>query len=208
MNASLTFEWERDMNHLYVWHDSLICVAWLIHLCDMTQAYFQSCLWATMLHASSDIKMCHTSLGINMFHIALDIKMCHTYERILHIWMRAWYDSSVCVTWLIHVCVTWLIHICVTWLICVSGSALGRLRCMAYWASMYICACIYEYIYICMYIHIYVYVYIYVYTNVCIYIYKYLCIYMYIYIYICMYIYIYKYIYVYIYIYIYVYIYI
>jgi len=27
------------MTHSYVWHDSLICVPWLIHMCDMTLAY-------------------------------------------------------------------------------------------------------------------------------------------------------------------------
>jgi len=32
MSASLTFEWERDMTHFYVWRDSLICVAWLMHM--------------------------------------------------------------------------------------------------------------------------------------------------------------------------------
>jgi len=27
------------MTHLYVWHDSFICVTWLIHMCDMTHSY-------------------------------------------------------------------------------------------------------------------------------------------------------------------------
>jgi len=27
------------IRHLYVWHDSLICVTWLIHMCDMTHSY-------------------------------------------------------------------------------------------------------------------------------------------------------------------------
>jgi len=29
------------MTHSYVWHDSFICVTWLIHTCDMTH----SCVW-------------------------------------------------------------------------------------------------------------------------------------------------------------------
>jgi len=28
-----------DMTHSYVWHDSFICVTWLIHMCDMTHSY-------------------------------------------------------------------------------------------------------------------------------------------------------------------------
>jgi len=27
------------MTHSYVWHDSFICVSWLIHMCDMTRPY-------------------------------------------------------------------------------------------------------------------------------------------------------------------------
>ena len=34
MNESNTYE--RVVSHLYVWHDSFICVTWLIHMCDMT----------------------------------------------------------------------------------------------------------------------------------------------------------------------------
>jgi len=29
----------RDMPHSYVWPDSFICVTWLIHMCDMTHSY-------------------------------------------------------------------------------------------------------------------------------------------------------------------------
>jgi len=29
----------RDMTHSYVWHDSFICVTWLIHMYDMTHSY-------------------------------------------------------------------------------------------------------------------------------------------------------------------------
>ena len=28
-----------DMTHSYVWHDSFICVIWLLHMCDMTHSY-------------------------------------------------------------------------------------------------------------------------------------------------------------------------
>ena len=35
----MTHPYMCDMNHPYVWHDSFICVTWLIHTCDMTQSY-------------------------------------------------------------------------------------------------------------------------------------------------------------------------
>jgi len=80
----------------YVWHDSSICVAWLIHMCGMTHPY----VW----HDSS---IC----------VAWLIHMC----GITHPYV--WHDSSICVAWLIHMCgmthpYVW--HdssICVPWLI-------------------------------------------------------------------------------------------
>jgi len=61
----------------YVWHDSFICVTWLIHTCDMTRSYVwhDSFIYVTWL-----IHMCD---------------MTHSY---------VWHDSFICVTWLIHMC--------------------------------------------------------------------------------------------------------
>ena len=80
-----------DMTHLchaYVWHDSFICVTWLIHaestiflllraVCDMTHSYVwhDSCICVTWL-----MHMCD---------------MAHAY---------VWHDSFICATWLIHMC--------------------------------------------------------------------------------------------------------
>ena len=65
------------MTHSYVWHDSFICVTWLIHMCDMTHSY----VW-------HDSFICVTWL-IHMYD------MTHSY---------AWRDSFICVTWLIQMC--------------------------------------------------------------------------------------------------------
>ena len=87
------------MTHSYVWHDTFICVTWLIHMCDMTHSY----VW-------HDTFICVTWL----IHIC---DMTHSY---------VWHDSFICVTWHIHmcdmthsyvwhdafICVTWLIHMC------------------------------------------------------------------------------------------------
>jgi len=77
----------RDMTHSYVWHDSFICVTWLIHMCDMTHSY----VW-------------HDSfIGVTgLIHTAQHFQLSHLLYSY--------------VTWRIHVCdVTHLI--CVTWLI-------------------------------------------------------------------------------------------
>ena len=40
-----------DMTHWYVWHDSFICVTWLIHICDMTHWY----VWCHMFIDMCDV---------------------------------------------------------------------------------------------------------------------------------------------------------
>jgi len=88
-----------DISHSYVWHDSFICVTWLMHMCDMTHAY----VWHDLF------------VGISWLMKMRD--MTRSYVR---------YDSFICMTWLIHtrdmthsqawhdsfMCVTCLIHIC------------------------------------------------------------------------------------------------
>jgi len=76
--------------HSYVWHDTFICVAWLIHMCDMTYAY---------------------------------VHMPHSYvlhDAFIYVWHDSyvWHDIFIRVTWRIHTCdmthsyVTWLNHMC------------------------------------------------------------------------------------------------
>jgi len=76
---------------MWVWHDSIICVTWLNHMCDMRVTWLmitwrmcdvtQSCLW-------------------------YECDMTQSY---------VWHDPIMSVTWLNHMwnmCVTWLIHLC------------------------------------------------------------------------------------------------
>jgi len=88
-----------DLTHSCVWHDSFICVTWLICTCDMTHSY----VWY-------DSFICVTGL----IHTC---DMTHSY---------VWHNSFICVTWLAHMCdmtspyvchylfirMTWLILIC------------------------------------------------------------------------------------------------
>jgi len=72
------------MTHSYVWHDSFICVTWLVYTCDMT---IRICGMAN-LYVWHDSFICVTWL-LHMFD------MTHSY---------VWHDSFKCVTWLIHTC--------------------------------------------------------------------------------------------------------
>ena len=97
-----------DMTHLYVWHDSLICFTWLVHMCRLTHSYEPY----DILHpyAWQDLSTCVTWL----------IHMCDTT------YLYRWHGSLICVIWLIHmrdtshsyawhdsfICVTWIIHVC------------------------------------------------------------------------------------------------
>jgi len=68
-----------DMTHSCVWHDSFICVTSLIHMCDMTHSY----VWHdSFIRVTWLIYMCDTT---------------HSY---------VWNDSFICVTRLIYICDT------------------------------------------------------------------------------------------------------
>jgi len=71
----------RDMTHSYAWHDS--CVTWLIHMCDMTRDMTHSYAW-------------HDSYVTWLIH--------------MHDMTHAWHDSFICVTWLVTWLVAWLIQ--------------------------------------------------------------------------------------------------
>ena len=74
-----------DLNDSYVWHDSFICVTWLLHACDTTHSY----VWhGSFICVTWRIDICVTWL----IHLC---DMTHSY---------VWHDSFICVTWLRHAC--------------------------------------------------------------------------------------------------------
>jgi len=74
------------MTHLYVWHDSFICVTWLIHMCDMTHSH----VW-------------HDSF----IRVTWRIHTCDmTHPYVWHDSFNVWHDSFISVTYIIHVCHT------------------------------------------------------------------------------------------------------
>jgi len=112
-----------------VWHDSFMCVTWLILTCvswlvsspvrmipygNWYGMYACSVTWlihvcdVTHSHMSNLTSEDETTWKM-VWHICLQCDMTHSC---------VWYDSFLCVTWLIHVwydsfiCVSWLIHMC------------------------------------------------------------------------------------------------
>ena len=88
------------MSHMwhvtYVWHDSYICVTWLIHMCEMTHSYvwhdwFIRVTWLTHVCDMTHLYGCHDWF----IRVTWLIHKCGmTDSCVCH-------DSFICVTWLI-----------------------------------------------------------------------------------------------------------
>jgi len=95
-----------DMTHSYVWHDSFMCVTWLIHMCDMTHWY----VWHDSFRTLPELKSPPVTPNVRLaFHVC---HMTHSYDTAFTCvtWLipmchmthsYVWHDSLICVTWLI-----------------------------------------------------------------------------------------------------------
>jgi len=85
-----------NMTHSYVWHDSFRCAAWLIYTCDKTHSYVwhDSFICVTWL--------IHTYEERHESSIGVQRDMTHPH---------VWHDSSTCVTYSF-IRATWLIYMC------------------------------------------------------------------------------------------------
>jgi len=94
------------MHHVYVWHDSIICVRWLIHMCGLSQPYMWHDKYWCVLHVSfmrmtllihvSDMKywcVWHNSTSISRAGWPIHVcDMTHSY---------VWQGTFTCETWII-----------------------------------------------------------------------------------------------------------
>jgi len=88
------------ITHSYVWHDSCICVNdSIIHMCDMTPSY----VWHDSCVCVNDsiIHMC----DMTQSYVWHDSCIC-VNDSIMHM---CGYDSFRCVAWLMHMC-EWFMH--------------------------------------------------------------------------------------------------
>jgi len=113
-----------DTTHSNVWHDSFICVTWLIQMCDMTHSYVWHDPFICMTRLT---QMCDTThsqsyvwqsatLGVTHIHICVTLYVWHT--STLCVTLYVWHTSTF-VTCLFHTArrkefipVTRLIHTC------------------------------------------------------------------------------------------------
>jgi len=105
-----TNEWVRNnVDRLNVWHDSFICVMWLIHVWhdslgaharnhgDTPYEWHASFICATWLIRMCDIMHSYVWHGL-LIYVTWLIHTCDMTH------LHAWYNTFVYVTWLIHMC--------------------------------------------------------------------------------------------------------
>jgi len=98
------------VNMVRAWRDLFMCLACLIHVCDMTHSYM---LRPTVSNGSAANTVCvwrdSYMYGVWPSHVCDTTHSCVTLrpavsnESALNM-MRVWRDSFICATWLIHVC--------------------------------------------------------------------------------------------------------
>jgi len=96
-----------DRTHSYVWHDSFIYVTWLIHMCDMTHSYVWHDSFITWGRAAR-ANLVAFALIRNFLQSRSDLWNTSAVDMTNSC---VWLDPFMCVTWLF-MCVTWLIHMC------------------------------------------------------------------------------------------------
>jgi len=101
-----------DMTHSCVWHDSFVCVTWLIHVC-VTQ----------LIHVCNMNHFSFVGYTSSVCCLCIRKRSCHTHVSLCpketclgHKDTCVWHDLVICVTWLIHLClfmcVLWHVHVC------------------------------------------------------------------------------------------------
>jgi len=82
---------EGAMSHSYVWHEALLCVTWLICMCDITH----SCVWhETFPFVTWLVSIC----GMTHFYARYDWVLC-----VIVLFLRG-HEYIPYVTWPIHTC--------------------------------------------------------------------------------------------------------
>jgi len=93
-----------DMAHLYVWHDSFICVTWLIHMCDYDLALAAHMLWDICVTWLIHPHIWHDAHILWDMTVSRHLVLCRTHP-VTH-------DSFIRVTCLIHVWHDSCVYVC------------------------------------------------------------------------------------------------
>jgi len=97
-----------DITHSYAWHDSFICVTWIICMCDWR---IQMCdmTHSSVWHVVIKLPVRAAWIPSDSIH---ECDMTHSY---------LWYDEFIRVTWLIHTCdltLSYVWHVPFLWVTC------------------------------------------------------------------------------------------
>jgi len=92
-----------NMTHLYVWRDSFTCVTWLVRV-SMTHSHVghdSFICHVTQLYQGHESFLCHVTHPTGHDSFVCATCLIHTWD-MTH--SHVWHDSFTCVTWLIHMC--------------------------------------------------------------------------------------------------------
>ena len=161
-----------------MWHDAFICVAWLIHICDMTHSTGRPC--HRTLHLP--LRRLARHHGLNFSKVSL----FWVYRK----WQCRWilrifgkiFAKRVCLCFL-RICMCTCIRVYIYNIFMYAWVLKDKWN-----MDMYVYIYIYAYICKYMYVYIYIHIYIYICMYICIYLHIYIYRYIYIYIYISIYI--------------------
>ena len=141
--------WLCDMTRLYVWHDSFLCVTWLISMCDMTRSYVwhDSFLCATWLIHMLCGKI-HSYMRCDVF---VHEKKTHSYVRHDTFMRETWLVSPIPMSHVSLMYVTWrfngiamsVSHRCVIWRVWHDSfvRATWRIRLCLGLSIIHVCLC-------------------------------------------------------------------
>ena len=118
------------MTHSCVWHDSFMCVTWLIHMCDMTH----SCVWHySFIYVTWLIHMCDMTHSY-VLRVSCDMTYPYVYHDSIHVC-----DMTHLYIWHTHSCVPYDAFMCVAWLMHMHGSCHTHKRVTRYlWHDSFI----------------------------------------------------------------------
>jgi len=109
-----------DITHWFVWHDSFVCVTWLIYMCDMTHLY----VW----HDSHVNESCHTGRAhAGQWRTRSDDEQCHMLTESCH--TNTWVMSHTWTSQVTHTNEACHIHERVmshVWMSCLTGSHVSQ----------------------------------------------------------------------------------
>jgi len=136
-----------------VWHDSFICVTWLIHMCDMTHSYVWHDSFICVTCVTWLIHVCKTRL-IQMWCVCACVRVCAGVCMCVCMCMCACAHGFMCMCVCIYEYV--YVRVCMyTWILHMWDMTLCHMCCYVLVGSLGgACGCVWVYMNMCMYMYV------------------------------------------------------